>query len=280
MSLKPFASDRDPMQNQPLRKAIARLDETPGAENRAAVHRHLAAGPLLVAIRDLPRDVGRDPAALDGELPIRFVTSPGPQGTATLCVFSDLESVAARAPAAVALAIDPATLLNWIADERLEGIVLNPQGPSLHVSREQLLRVLGRGGSSGRSLSISDESENEIREALARLAESDRGGAALEISEPRTGKSMRFSAEADGSVRMDVAGASLSGDEWQRAKLMFDELAGHAEELPAVGEAAPEPIDFVAIFAGDVGRAAKAAVKVFTWVFGFPAKFELRIEER
>ena len=33
-----------------------------------------------------------------------------------------------------------------------------------------------------------------------------------------------------------------------------------------------------ALFCGDPGRAARAAVKVFTWIFGFPAGFALEIE--
>jgi hypothetical protein len=80
---------------------------------------------------------------------------------------------------------------------------------------------------------------------------------------------------------MDLTAAELDGDERTRARLMFDELAGGAEDLPPLdgdGENDEAPAAYVAIFAGDVGRAAKAALKIFTWVFGFPPNFELRIE--
>ncbi|MDH3213267.1 MAG: SseB family protein [Myxococcales bacterium] len=283
MSFKPFDSGRNPPENAPLRKAIAKLSAEPTPENRAAVHAGLTAGPLLIALRELPKEVGPDPQALTGDIPIQFVTSKAPGGAPVLAAFTDAEAVAKRAPAGVWLGVAPLELLNWIVEEGFEGLMLNPEGPSAYISRDAVLRLLGmedRVPRSGRSLSISKGPENAIRDALTGLQEDAHPPAFVIAREPRTGKSVRFSPEADGALRMDLTAAELDSGERTRAQLMFDELAGGADDLPPQeqGPEAEAPAAYVAIFAGDVGRAAKAAVKVFTWVFGFPPNFELRIE--
>jgi hypothetical protein len=284
MSFNPFDSERKPPENAPLRRAIAKLAADPTPENRAAVHASLMAGPLLIALRELPKEIGSDPEVLTGDIPIQFVTSKAPGGRPVLAAFTDAEAVARRAPAGVWLAVAPFALLNWIVEEGLEGLVLNPDGVSATISRDAVLRMLGmedRVHRSGRSLSISEEPENAIREALARLQDGSHPTGFVIAREPRTGKCVRFSRDPDGALRMDLTAAELDGDERTRARLMFDELAGGADDLPPPegdGENDAAPAAYVAIFAGDVGRAAKAALKIFTWVFGFPPSFELRIE--
>jgi hypothetical protein len=284
MSLMPFDSVRKPPGNAPLRRAIARLSREPTAESRNAVHACLVAGPLLIALRELPRQVGTAPEALTGEIPIQFVTGQAPGGAPVLAAFSDVEEVVRRAPAGVWLAVAPLVLLHWIVEEGFQGLMLNPEGPSAYVSRDAVLRILGmedRLPRSGRSLSMDEGPENAIRDALTRLVEEGGGAGFVVAREPRTGKAVRFSPDPDGSLRMDLSSAELDGDERTRARLMFDELAGGADDLPPLEDGAvteEAPAAYVAIFSGDVGRAAKAAVKVFTWVFGFPPHFELRIE--
>ena len=284
MAFNPFDSERKPPENAPLRRAIAKLAGDPTPENRAAVHASLVAGPLLIALRELPKEIGADPQVLTGDIPIQFVTSKAPGGRPVLAAFTDAEAVARRAPAGVWLGVAPLALLNWIVEEGLEGLMLNPDGVSATISRGAVLRILGmedRVPRSGRSLSISEAPENAIREALTRLQEGAGPTGFVIAREPRTGKCVRFSPDPDGALRMDLTAAELDGDERTRARLMFDELAGGADDLPPLdgdGENDEAPAAYVAIFAGDVGRAAKAALKVFTWVFGFPPNFELRIE--
>ena len=284
MAFNPFDSERKPPENAPLRRAIAKLASNPTPESRAAVHASLVAGPLLIALRELPKEIGSDPQVLTGDIPIRFVTSKAPGGHPVLAAFTDAEAVAKRAPAGVWLGVAPLALLNWIVEEGLEGLMLNPDGVSATISRNAVLRILGmedRVPQSGRSLSISEEPENAIREALTRLQDGAGSTGFVIAREPRTGKCVRFSPDPDGALRMDLTASELDSDERTRARLMFDELAGGADDLPPLdgdGENDEAPAAYVAIFAGDAGRAAKAALKIFTWVFGFPPHFELRIE--
>jgi hypothetical protein len=284
MAFNPFDSERKPPENAPLRRAIAKLVSDPTPENRAAVHAALVAGPLLIALRELPKEMGCDPQALAGDIPIQFVTSKAPGGRPVLAAFTDAQAVAKRAPAGVWLGVAPLALLNWIVEEGLEGLMLNPDGVSTTLSRDAVLRILGmedRVPRSGRSLSISEEPENAIREALTRLQDGAGPTGCVIAREPRTGKYVRFTPDLDGALRMDLAAAELDGDERTRARLMFDELAGGADDLPPLegdGNSHEAPAAYMAIFAGDAGHAAKAALKVFTWIFGFPPNFELRIE--
>lgn len=284
MPLNPFDPEREAPENARLRKAVARLRDDPTLENRATVHKHLAAGPLLVALRELPRGVGSQPGGLAGELRVELVTAEGPEKKPVVAGFTDSDAVAAKAPSAVWLAIAPRALLHWILEEEIEGLLLNPGGASAFVSREAIYPILGLERPkrrAGKPLSISAEPENTMREALGQLIESGEPGAFLIAREPRTGKFVRFSPEAGGALLMDVPAEILGRDEHKRAQMMFDELAGYAEGAPAAqDEDGGEAVQFVALFSGDVGHAAKAALKVFTWVFGFPTDFELEIEER
>jgi hypothetical protein len=57
---------------------------------------------------------------------------------------------------------------------------------------------------------------------------------------------------------------------------MFEELTGLGEGDES-GDLPPAPADPQARFGGYPGGAARAAVKAFTWIFGFPAGFALEI---
>jgi hypothetical protein len=265
--------------NRRLRAAIERLATQPGAENRALVHSSLLAGPLLVALRELPRDLGPDPEAVARELPVEFVTHAGPGGQRVLAGFSDPEAVAARAPAGVWLSVEPATLLDWVAQEGLAGLLLNPQGPSAFIPLDEVRALLGLPPLAGKrrhSLSLGDAPNQNVAEALEKLLQ--RGAdAAVEITEARTGRGLRFRRSGEDALLLVLPAASLSRDESERARLLFDELAGLDDDDPAPPGAAPNAgsEEWLALFSGDVGRAARAAVKVFTWVFGFPPGFDL-----
>ena len=90
-------------------------------------------------------------------------------------------------------------------------------------------------------------------------------------------------ARAEGDALMMVLRAGeLAQDERERAQMLFDELAGHDDDLPEAEAGAPDReqcADFQALFSGDAGRAAKTAIKIFTWVFGFLPGFELQIDQ-
>jgi hypothetical protein len=203
-----------------------------------------------------------------------------------VCGFSSARSLAAKAPAAVALAVDPASLLNWVVEANMEGLQLDPQGPSAFISNDEAREALGlppRPGSAGRSISLGPEAENAVREALEHLMERADHDAHAIVREARTAKSVLFArAEGDG-LMMVLRTGELAQDERERARILFDELAGHADDLPEAEAAAPEReewADFQALFSGDAGQPAKTAIKIFTWVFGFLPGFELQIDQR
>jgi hypothetical protein len=283
MALKSSNPDRHPPANPKLGPAIANFAEDPGRERRAELLESLMAGPLLIAIQELPKAFDPDQGE---EGRVRFVTAEGPNKARVVCGFSSARSLAAKAPAAVALAVDPASLLNWVVEASIEGLQLDPQGPSAFISNDEAREALGlppRPGSAGRSISLGPEAENAVREALERLLErAGHDGHAI-VREARTGKSVLFArAEGDG-LMMVLRTRELAQDERERARMLFDELAGHADELPEAEAGAPdreEWADFQALFSGDVGRPAKTAIKVFTWVFGFLPGFELQIDQR
>jgi hypothetical protein len=273
-----FDQKRSPLANPRLREAIARHQARLTPETRTRLHECLLEGPLLVALRELPKQPEAGAEAPAGEMPMEFVTHPGPEGRRVLAGFSDPEAVAARAPAAVWLATEPRSVLTWLVEEGLGGLLLNPQGPSAFVSGEDLLQMLGRGDSRPhrrRALSGSHESESRIRDALERLLDADAADAGVTVEEPRTGRRVRFAGTPDGALLMVVSRANLGSDELERARLMFHQLAGLDDDASASED--PEPGDFQAIFSGDPGRATKAALKAFTWIFGFPDAFDLDV---
>jgi hypothetical protein len=250
MALKSSNPARRPPANPKLAPAVARFAQDSGRECREELLESLMAGPLLIAIRELPEAL--DPSQSEaGE--VRFVTAEGPDGKRAVCGFSSFGSLAALAPAAVALAVDPASLLDWIVKTGMEGLLLDPQGPSAFITNDVARKVLGLppgARSAGRSI--------------------------------RTGKSVLFARAENDALRMVLSATALAQDERERARMLYDELAGHADDLPPLDGGAPEreePADLQALFGGDAARPAKAAIKVFTWVFGFLPGFELEIDE-
>ncbi len=286
-------SQRQPPANTKLGNAIVRYAGDPKPEHRAALLEALLAGPLLLAIKELPE--GFDPAANE-EGAVRFVSAEVPgagegEASRVLCGFSDIGALTAKAPAGVWVMLDPLVVLQWIVDTDMEGLLLDPQpnalGAPALVSNDDARSVLGlpRRGRSGRALSLGEEPENAIRDAVARLLERSDLDSHVVIKETKTGKFVLFARAIDDSVMMVVRASSLARDELERTRMLFDEMAGDLDGVPA-GEGAPDAggegddwADFQALFSGDIGQTAKAALKVFTWAFGFPPGFKLEIEE-
>lgn len=283
MALKSSSLACQPPGNPKLGSAIARFAEDPGQERHEELLESLMAGPLLIAIRELPEAL--DPSQGE-EGQVRFVTAEGPDGKRVVCGFSSPRSLTALAPAAVALAVDPASLLDWVVETGMEGLLLDPQGPSAFVSNDAARQLLGlppRARAGGRAISLQGGPEKAILEALGRLLERAQPDACAIVRETRTAKSVRFERADDASLRMVLHGVELAQDERERARMLLDELAGHAEDLPPLetgGEEQEEAADLQALFSGDAIRPARAAIKVFTWVFGFQAGFELEIDEQ
>jgi len=282
MALKSSGLACQPSANPKLGPAISRFAEDPSREQRAELLETLMAGPLLIAIRELPEAL--DPSQSE-EGQVRFVTAESPDGGRVVCGFSSSRALTALAPAAVALAADPASLLDWIVATGMQGLLLDPQGPSAFISNDAARQLLGlppRAGGDGRSISLRDGPENAMREALERLLERAGPEAHAIVRETRTGKSVLFARAEDDALRMVLSAGALAQDERERARMLLDELAGHADDLPQLdgGKAEREECaDFQALFSGDATRPAKTAIKVFTWVFGFQAGFELEIDE-
>jgi hypothetical protein len=264
-----------------LRQALARCAAEPGAEARKELHASLLAGPLYLALRELPKDLGEAALAPERAMAVEFVTHEGPDAGRVLAGFPDPEAVAARAPAAVWLSVPPAAVLGWIADAGLRGILLDPGGAAVFVSRDDALEILGRAAPRPRprrSLSLDLEPERRIREALAQLLAEGAEGAGVSVQEPRTGKLVTVTRCGAADLLLAVPGDRLSPDERARAGLMFEELTGMAGADEGDGlPSPPAPSEPQALFCGDPGRAARAVVKAFTWIFGFPAGFALEI---
>lgn len=280
MALKSSRPDRHADGNPRLAAALARAHDDASPERRAELLESLRAGPLLIAIEALPDPF--DPTQ-GGEASVRFVTAEHEQQGRLLCGFSSYRALAAQAPAAVALGVDPASVVDWIAATGMTGLWLDPKGPSACVSLAEARAWLGLPalpGAERRSGAQPGEREMAVREALRGLLEAGDPTSRATLREPRTGKSLRFERE-DQTLRMRLPAACLASDERARAELLFEELAGDAE-LPALPDREQKPDacesgDLQALFAGEVEQPARAAMKTFTWVFGFPPGFELEI---
>lgn len=277
MSLKSSNRARRPPGNPKLAAAIARAAARPGGEAHAAVLARLMAAPLLIALHDLPEGLAGGPG---GETAVRFLTEERGPGERILCGFTSHEALAASAPTAVGLAADPATLLDWVIASGCEGLLLDPAGPSAFVSQDDARELLGlpRRAPAGRRPGTRPESERLLHDALARLLAAGEGLAGVTVREKTTGRSVRFERGDGDTVRMVLAAAPLASDERVRAGLLFDEFAGGDDDLPAADGPPPAVTDFVVLFGGDPERAARAGVKVFAWVFGFPPGFALEVE--
>ncbi len=277
MSLKSSNPARRPAGNPKLAAAIARCKGSAIPEKRSDLLKQLMAAPLLVAIHDLPEDIGRD-----GEAAVRFLVQVRAEGGVVVCGFSSPESLSARAPAAVGFSADPATLLDWLIASNCEGLILDPAGPSAFVSNDDARQLLGlpRRASGSRRAGVSRGTEKLLHGALERLLGDSERHRLATVREPATAKSLRFERGEGDSIRLVLATAPLAVDERERAGVLFEEFAGGADDLPPL-EGAPEPAaaqDFVALFSGDLVRPIQAGLKIFTWVFGFQPGIVLEVE--
>jgi hypothetical protein len=277
MALKSYDPRRHPGGNSKLGPALARFAEDPTRRHRAEMLESLLAGPLLIALDGLPCDFDPDESA---EGRICFITAEGPRKRRAICGFSSAAALVAKAPAAVALAVDPTSLLSWIVEMDLEGLLLDPRGASAFVSNGDARGLLGlpRKSGRGRSISLAGGSDERAREALEGLQKDADSNARILLREPRTGKSVLFRKASDDGLLMVLAGQRLADDERTRAGMFFAQLAGDDDLPPAENATAEASPDFVAMFTGDTARPAEAAVKIFAWVFGFPPGFELEVD--
>jgi hypothetical protein len=276
---RPYQKRANRSAKHDLRELLEQHAEDPSAESRCRLLECLREGNILLGLRELPRDLGADPDALGRELPVRFLTHEGAEGETLLAGFSDAAALSARAPAAVGLAIDTRAVLDWIFEAGLAGIALDPSGACACISRDDVLELLGLGDykrSRGRALSMRDGPEPRVRDALARLLESDADPTRLVLKEPRTGRLLRFERSEGETLLLTVPAETLGRDEFARTRLLFDELAGLPEDESQTADRDLEPTDLQALFTS-AEPAAQAAVKVFTWAFGFPSDFELEV---
>jgi hypothetical protein len=236
------------------------------------------AAPLLLAVEDLSQPLASGP---DGATPLRFLSEARSEGERVLCGFSSHESLAARAPSAIGLGVDPATVLDWLVESGCEGLLLDPAGPSAFVSHDDARELLGlpRRAQDGRRGAPRPECEDTLRAGLGKLLAAEDGTSAALVRERSTGKALRFERGEGDTLRLVLDGAPLAADERARAAVLFEEFAGGADDLPPLDDApAPEPAsNWIALFSGDLERPTRAGVKVFSWVFGFPPGFALDV---
>lgn len=281
MSLKSSNPARHAPANPKLGAAIVRYHGEPSRKHRAEMLECLMAGPLLLAIHELPD--GFDCSETD-EAQLRFVVADWQAAGRVVCGFSSPATLAAKLPAAVGLSMDPVSVLDWIVASGAEGLLLDPSGTPAFVTNDDAREILGlpnRPDTAPRSASPLDESVKSIREGIGRLLEAGATSGRATIREPRTGKAICFERIDADAVKMVLTASSLAEDERARATMLFEQLAGGVEDLPEFeADKAESPItaDYQALFCGDPDRPARAGVKVFTWVFGFPPGFALEID--
>ncbi len=111
----------------------------------------------------------------------------------------------------------------------------------------------------------------------------------MNLEEQKTKKSVQFARALDGSVTLEVFTSKMTKDEIRRAQQMFNGIADYVDEPSAFDDlagtsaelhGAPEIAYFKAILSGDPALATASAMKIFTWVYGFPSSFDLGIEMR
>jgi hypothetical protein len=279
MSLKSSNRARRPGGNPKLAAAIARCQGHPTPEQRKTLRSRLMAAPLLLAVHDLPEGITTSP---EGETAVRFLQEDRGEGERVLCGFTSPESLAAKAPSAVGLSIDPATALDWLIAGGFEGLLLDPAGPSAFVSHDDAREILGlpRRPDGGHRAASRPESEQVVHDGLERLLSDAGEHRRAIVREASTGKSLHFERGDGDTLQLVLPADSLAVDERERAEVLFEEFAGGADELPPLddpADAKPDS-DFVALFSGDLARPTRAAGKVFSWVFGFPPGFSLEID--
>lgn len=279
MSLKSSNRARQLPAHAKLAAAIARCQGRSAPEQHANLLERLMAAPLLVAIEGLPEGFA---FGAEGETPVRFLSEERAEGERVVFGFSSPEALAAKAPAAVGLLVDPATVLDWIIAGGVEGLVLDPAGPSAFVSHDDARQLLGlpRRAGGGRRAGALSENERVLQDGLAGLVEEEAEHQQAVVREASTAKALQFDRVEGGALRMVLDAATLAGDERARAEVLFEEFAGGADDLPPLedGEDTAPASEFVALFSGDLERPTRAALKVFTWVFGFPPGFALEVE--
>ena len=232
---------------------------------RAELAACLREGPLLLALRELP--AGGSEEIEPREWTIRFVSSRELEGATWLCVFADAESAGASAPGAVWIALEPAALLRFVRGSGYAGLLLEPRAAALRWTVEELEELLIEPDRTPRrrpALSLSEEPENAVREALERLAQRPYDAACARVRESRTGKHVQFALTPDGALMLDLPRAQLGLDEAERARILLDDLSGNAD-----AEGGDELLQ--ALFCDDLGRAAKATLKILHLGLRIPA---------
>ncbi len=122
-----------------------------------------------------------------------------------------------------------------------------------------------------------------IREALARLLERP-SGAFVIIEEPKSGKFIQFAGSINESLLLDLPTQTLSAEEFEKAKSVFDEFGYSGpktiqlQEYPG-GPPAGEYTSFMAKFGRDVDRATQFSVVVLYQVYGLTDRTRLKLTE-
>ncbi len=130
--------------NPHVRQAIARLSESPSAENRQSLYAAITQGSLLLVVRHPIPGIGSTPVRIEHDIPADVLTTSSPDGGKALVAFTDLESVSGRLSAAerAVIVVEARTVLDLVVRNNDDGLIVNPNGPWAGIPREDVLTIL------------------------------------------------------------------------------------------------------------------------------------------
>lgn len=128
--------------NPHLVKAIQRVVSNPSQSTRQSFYEAFLESTLLLAVQSLPDGVYDFPMVLEKDMPITVLTSINPEGKEVSLVFSDRRSLRARNRSAAWIAMRAKDVLNFALENHYAGVVINPAGPWLELSYEEMQNLL------------------------------------------------------------------------------------------------------------------------------------------
>ncbi|HEY0605094.1 MAG TPA: SseB family protein [Herpetosiphonaceae bacterium] len=125
-----------------IRQAVEQVSARPSEHTRRALYQSLNHGNLLVAVQSLPEGVGTEARTLTQDLPVKMLTSTGPEGGVVLLAFTDEAALHERAPGSPYLVLSARAVLDIVLRDGYAGLIINPAGSWAGVPREDIQRIV------------------------------------------------------------------------------------------------------------------------------------------
>ena len=128
--------------NERLKCAIDRVRRERSNEALAAFDREVTRGTLLLAVADGGSDLPRATSELVPKTVVPALTTAGQNGGPAMLAFTDAAALRARAVESRIVAMAAKDVLELVADEDYDGLVLNPAGRWVGLTRDDVARIL------------------------------------------------------------------------------------------------------------------------------------------